>query len=143
MAYGVTVVYFVWPHPLQQCQSAESTAQRQGKYLPVHTMVLLGLQAPLLVSSPATREEEEREGGRAWGRLGIKLRTFLLEDDSSTPQPQPLPAEERTSGVYGQMGSKNVMADNQEGFLQRRRFCSGLAVEVEVTLTPSWHWPCN
>lgn len=43
-------------------QSAEAAAQRRrGKYLPVNTMVLLGLQARLLRSSMATEEEVEGE----------------------------------------------------------------------------------
>lgn len=47
----------------QLCQSAE---RRRGKYPPVHTMVLLGLQAPLL------GEHSANEGGRADGAAECK-----------------------------------------------------------------------
>lgn len=66
----------------QRCQSAESAAQGwQGKYLPVCTMVLLGLQAPLLVSSLATgRWGGERREGRREGEVwrGVVYNSFIF-----------------------------------------------------------------
>lgn len=63
------------------CSASQlSTAQRRGggKYPPVHTMVLLGLQAPLL------GEHSGNEGGRADGDTVCKtstaagINTFIL-----------------------------------------------------------------